>query len=142
MVKRLSKKDYQRIFQLPAWVPTLYAGLAICLIPWIIIISYQLPTRHVATHWDLAWAGFDVALLISLSLTAFFGFRRSVWMPFAATSTATLLVVDAWFDVLTSRSGHQMSSALSTALLVELPLADLSFWLAVRAGRELTRHIG
>jgi hypothetical protein len=41
---------------------------------------------------------------------------------------ATLLVCDAWFDVLTS-SGRDRLVSLSLALVVELPLAGFCLWL-------------
>jgi hypothetical protein len=49
-----------------------------------------------------------------------------------ASATAALLVVDAWFDVLTAPR-HQLLQACVLALLVELPLAVLSLLIAGRA---------
>jgi hypothetical protein len=46
-----------------------------------------------------------------------------------ATATGVLLVVDAWFDVLTARSGKPALEALLLAIFVELPLSALSFWI-------------
>jgi hypothetical protein len=46
------------------------------------------------------------------------------------TITGTLLVCDAWFDVLTSRGLPGIAQAASLALFVELPLAALCFWMA------------
>jgi hypothetical protein len=44
--------------------------------------------------------------------------------------TGTLLVCDAWFDVLTSHGTGNVAQALAEALLLELPLAALCFWIA------------
>jgi hypothetical protein len=44
--------------------------------------------------------------------------------------TGTLLVCDAWFDVLTSRGTSAVAQSIVEALLVELPLAALCFWIA------------
>ena len=49
--------------------------------------------------------------------------------------TGTLLVVDAWFDVMTSHGRDQMLSALCLGALIELPLAALCFWIARHAER-------
>jgi hypothetical protein len=51
----------------------------------------------------------------------------------AATTTATLLVIDAWFDTTTAVAGSDLAEAATMALCAELPLAALCAWLAVRA---------
>ena len=51
-------------------------------------------------------------------------------MLFRSTITGTLLVCDAWFDVLTSRGVSDIAQAAAAALLIELPLAALCFWMA------------
>jgi hypothetical protein len=122
---------------LPKWATVLYATAAVLLIPWIMILSYELPTRHVVTHWDLAWAGFDGLLLCSIAVTAYLGYKRSAWVMLACTSTATLLVVDAWFDILTAHSGVQMERSVFLAVIAELPFAVLSMWLAIQVGRHV-----
>ena len=38
---------------------------------------------------------------------------------------------DAWFDILTSRTSSDILQAVLLAVLVELPLAALCFWMAV-----------
>ncbi len=47
-----------------------------------------------------------------------------------AAITGTLLVCDAWFDVLTSRGSDIVQASLE-ATLVELPIAALCFWMAL-----------
>jgi hypothetical protein len=56
--------------------------------------------------------------------------RRSPFAEVTATITGTLLVCDAWFDVLTSRGVSDIAQAATLAVLVELPLAGLCFWMA------------
>jgi hypothetical protein len=46
----------------------------------------------VSPHYDAAWAGFDVMLVVALASTGYFALRRSRYLATAAT--ATLLVVD------------------------------------------------
>ena len=56
----------------------------------------------------IAWGGFDVALAVLLLAVAFAAWRRSPWLEGAATATATLPFVDAWFDVLTSSTRTEL----------------------------------
>ena len=51
--------------------------------------------------------------------------RRSPGAEVAATVTGTLLCCDAWFDVLTSRGASDITQAVLSAVLIELPLAAL-----------------
>jgi hypothetical protein len=44
----------------------LFAVLGLGLLPWALWLGYSLPSRQVAHHWDLAWAGFDVVLAAAL----------------------------------------------------------------------------
>jgi hypothetical protein len=52
-------------------------------------------------------------------------------------ATATLLVVDAWFDVSTAGGGRNTLEALVMALFVEIPAALFSLLLA----RQVNRHV-
>ena len=63
--------------------------------------------------------------------------RRLPWFEGAATSAATLLFVDAWFDVLTSSSRAELALAVGEAAFIELPLAVLCLVLAHDAARHL-----
>ena len=113
------------------------AAIALALIPWAFWLSRTLPATHTARHWDLAWAGFDAALALGLASTALSAIRHSPWLVAAASATGTLLVVDAWFDVLTAQSGGELTVAAAEAVLVELPLAALSFWIVRDAERAV-----
>lgn len=133
------------------------AAAALFLVPWALWLARTLPGTHASRHWALAWAGFDGALALGLASTAISAIRHSPWLVVAASATGTLLVVDAWFDVLTARSGGELVAATAEAALVELPLAALSFWivrdaeraiktlcecLRIRPARESTRRDG
>ncbi len=102
---------------------------AVLLIPWTAYLALTLPERAVAVHYDLAWVGFDVMLVAVLAAAAYAAFRRPRWLPVWASSAATMLVVDAWFDIVTSR-GVDRFEAVVMALLVELPVAVACIWLA------------
>lgn len=117
-----------RIPGLGPLAPALAAG-ALFLVPWAFWLARTLPAVHASRHWSIAWAGFDAALALGLASTALSATRHSPWLVAAASATGTLLVVDAWFDVLTARGGGELVVALLEAALVELPLAALSFWI-------------
>ena len=87
------------------------------------------PDISPGSHPDIV-SGFDIGLGVALASTAVLVARRSPFAEVTATVTATLLVCDAWFDVLTSRGVSDVAQALADALLVELPLAALCFWMA------------
>jgi hypothetical protein len=48
-----------------------------------------------------------------------------------------VLVCDAWFDVLTAHTTSEMVQAILEALLIELPLAALCFWMATNLARAV-----
>jgi hypothetical protein len=55
----------------------------------------------------------------------------------AATAAATMLAVDAWFDVLTTPRGRGLAVSLALAGLVELPLAAICLWIALHAAQVI-----
>lgn len=103
---------------------------------WILYLVIALPASYRASHWDLAWVGFDIGMLATLLTTSWALWKkRQVAIPGAMVS-ATLLIVDSWFDVVTSNAGNDFKFALATAVLVELPAAVLLFKFSRRAVRK------
>jgi hypothetical protein len=121
------------------WVVPLFSLAGIVLVPWILFLIRSLPSTHAAAHWDIAWAGFDVGLAFLLLGVAVAAWRRSSWLEGAATAAAALLVVDAWFDILTSSTSVERLVAIGEAALIELPLVVLLLLLARDAERVLSR---
>ena len=121
----------------PPWVAPALLLCVLVLIPWTGFLFATLPRHYVANHWRLAWGGFDVILGLALASTAVLVVRRSHLAEVTATITGTLLCCDAWFDVLTSRGMTDMTQALVSAFLVELPLAALCFWTARNMARAI-----
>jgi hypothetical protein len=111
------------------WAGPLFAMFSLILLPWTIYMAGSLPAEQVSTNYDAAWAGFDVLLALTLASTAYSALRRSRYLATAATATATLLVVDAWFDILTT-PGTQRIESILLAAFVELPLAAVCIWLS------------
>ncbi len=126
--------------RLVRWTGPAFALFSVILLPWTIYIGETLPARQESPHYDAAWAGFDVILLIALAATAYFALRRSRYLSVAATATATLLVVDAWFDVMTT-PGNQRIESIVLAAVVELPLAAVCAWLTYHTQQLTERRI-
>ncbi len=122
------------------WTGPLFCLFAVILLPWIGYIAVSLPARQLSPNYDVAWAGFDVLLLAGLVSIAYYALRRSRYLSTAATATATLLVVDAWFDVMTTPSRDRLQSIL-LCVVVELPLAALCLWLSYHTHQLAERRI-
>jgi hypothetical protein len=60
---------------------------------------------------------------VALGATAWSIARRSAWAPSAAAVAATLLLCDAWFDVVLASGHEDQVEAVLEAALVEIPLA-------------------
>ncbi|WP_157606396.1 hypothetical protein [Phycicoccus sp. Soil802] len=112
------------------------AALAALMVPWTAYLFVVLPRTAPAAHFDLAWGGFDLALLVLLALTGWAAVRRRRWLSAVAGASAALLAADAWFDVVTAPTHGERWVALAMAVLVELPLAVVCGWLAV-SGQDL-----
>jgi hypothetical protein len=117
-----------------AW---LYSAAAVALLPWIVYLAVSLPKRNLDLHYRAAWVGFDLLLGFAIVRTAYMAHKVDQRVQFPAVATATLLIVDAWFDVTTSSSRQQFLQALLLAAFFELPAAGFSLYLA----REVNRHI-
>ena len=125
--------------RLVRWAAPLFLCCAVILLPWIVIAGITLPSRALSRNYDVAWAGYDVILLVGLLSTALATLRRSRLLPIAAAATGALLTADAWFDVLTSSPGWNEAEAIAMSVLAELPLAFTCFWLAWHS-QEMTER--
>jgi hypothetical protein len=97
---------------------------------WIFALAEMLPARYVVGHWDAAWVGFDIMLLISFASVGWTAWRRVSAVPVAALVSAVLLVCDAWFDVMTAGGGDVAQGVIYAS--IELPLAAGLTYLAYR----------
>jgi hypothetical protein len=123
------------VIRLPRWVAPLLFLVALGLGPWTLYLTYTLPSRHLTSHYDLAWVGFDVALLVAFALTGWSAYRSTKWLIPAAAVTGTMLLCDAWFDVITSTGAGERLEALLEAGLAELPLAAVCAYIVWDAER-------
>jgi hypothetical protein len=126
--------------QIVRWAGPAFALFTVILIPWIIYIGISLPSRQLSPNYDIAWAGFDVMLAAALASTAYCALRRSRYLSSAAAATATLLLVDAWFDVMTTPA-HQRALSIILCVVVELPLAAVCVWLSHHTHQIADRRI-
>jgi hypothetical protein len=118
-------------------VMLVFTVIGLGLLPWTIWLSSSLSADHETHRWDLAWSGFDSALAVSFLLTAFAAWRRSPWVGACAAATGTLLVTDAWFDVVLESHADELRNSIVLAVFAELPIAALCFWIAYRTERFL-----
>ena len=106
------------------------------LVPWTIYLSVTLPSRYTSHHWQVAWVGFDLALVGAFSMAAWSLWRARQVVVSALIVTGTLLVCDAWFDLTMSWGSNEQLGSVVTAALGEIPAAVA---LSVLAGRLLHR---
>jgi hypothetical protein len=103
-------------------LPAVPAIAAAALVPWTIGIATLLPPTATAWHWNIVWAGLDVAIIAGLASTSWLARRRDRRVTTAAVATATLMCADAWFDLCTSDAGWPFATACASAA-VELTVA-------------------
>jgi hypothetical protein len=98
------------------WVPPLLALIALGLVPWAIWLTTVLPSHETAPRWDLAWGGFDLLLAAAVLATAVAAWRASPRRRMV-------------------RSVHvrraRPNVAIVLAVVAELPLATLCFWIVL-----------
>jgi hypothetical protein len=124
------------------WITVVFAAIGVGMLPWTIWLSQWLPAHHASVRWDLAWSGFDTGIALALLLTAVAAWRRSPWVGVGAAATGTLLVTDAWFDVILESHSDELRISIITALVAELPAAAFCFWVAYRTESFLARVVG
>jgi hypothetical protein len=112
------------------------AACAAFLLAWIVYLGVTLPAQAVAHEWRLAWVGMDVAEAAGLLVVTWAARRLLEMLIPAAIVTGTVLVCDAWFDVILSWGSSNWRWSVLSALAVELPLAALLF----AAARQMIRR--
>ncbi len=130
-------KAEERPVLVPRWVALLLTAIAVGLVVWTLYLSYALPARHVTEDWRIAWAGFDIGLALAIATTALGVLREAQWVDATAAVTATLLVTDAWFDIVLSDPGTERMEAIVLAVIGEIPLALFCVWIVMNAERAI-----
>ena len=116
---------------IPRWVVAFFLGGAVILIPWDVLMFSVPQVVNVPKHWVLVWGGFDCFLILGFAVTAFRLITRSPRGAVTAAMTGTMLLIDAWFDVLTTHRGGQLVSILM-AVFAEIPCAVICFYVSRR----------
>jgi hypothetical protein len=116
----------------PRWIGWLVIGAGALMLPWVAGLVFILPTRHEAAHYGASWIGFDLALSGMLLRTGWLAQKGREHIELSAAMTGTLLLVDAWFDVVTADSHREQAIALLLAVGGEIPLAAFCLWIAGR----------
>lgn len=125
----------------PRWVGPVFALLAAVTIPWTGYLALTLPDEIHSRNYRIAWVGFDLGLVVLLTATAYLAYRGNRHVAMTATATATALLADAWFDVVTAPDFRELLVAVLTALLGELPLAGMCLWIALHVDRVIARRL-
>lgn len=132
-----SEMPKRQVAFVPRWTGPLFLLMAGALVPWIVYLAISLPSRTVFNHYRTAWVGFDILLVLAMARTAFLALKGGRRIELPASATATLLIVDAWFDVTTSRPGAAQLEAVILAIFVELPTAALAIYLSRKVERAI-----
>jgi hypothetical protein len=122
---------------LRGWVVLVFGAVGVALLPWTIWLSTSLKPHHLTTRWDLAWSGFDTAMALLFLATALAAYRRSPWVGALAASLGTVLIMDAWFDIVLESHADELRQSIMLAVFAELPTAVFCFWIAHRTERFL-----
>ncbi len=135
----------------PRWVGWAMVGAGVLTLPWVAGLAVVLPERKEAANYSAAWVGFDLALCALLVRTGWLAQRGREHIELSAAMTGTLLLIDAWFDVVTANDRGDLVLALALAVFGELPLAAFCLWIAgrveyrrqerARTMSEILRHL-
>ncbi|GAA2010583.1 hypothetical protein GCM10009839_00630 [Catenulispora yoronensis] len=124
----------------PHWTGWLLLVLGFFTLPWTANLAVYLPDKSEAAHYNASWVGFDLLLCALLIRTGWSLLRRRAYVEVTAGMTAVMLLIDAWFDVLSAPTFKEFVFALVLALGVEVPLALFCLWVSVRAEYERRRR--
>ncbi|TML30979.1 MAG: hypothetical protein E6G35_05415 [Actinobacteria bacterium] len=125
----------------PWWVGPAFGLLALGTVPWVIFLAVTLPHHATFAHYRAVWVGFDSGLIAVLALTALLAWWARPEVALTSTAAATMLLVDAWFDVMTTPARHGLLMAVVLAVLVELPLAGICLWIARHAEQVMEYRV-
>ena len=131
-------KEVTTVRTVPWWVGPTFAVLALGTVPWVIFLAVTLPRHATFAHYRAVWVGFDSALIAVLAATALLAWWARPQVALSAAAAATMLLVDGWFDVMTTPRGGSQVVSITLAVLVEVPLAAICGWIALHAERVMT----
>jgi hypothetical protein len=116
-----------------------FMGGCVVLAGWIAVLMVTLPKEYHASHWRGAWVGFDFALLGAFAATAWASWRERQILIMCLTITGTLLLCDAWFDLMLDIGTSEFWMSVASAAVAEVPLACV---MLIAARRLLRMSVG
>jgi hypothetical protein len=116
------------------WDAVLVLIVASCIIlaAWIGYLAVSLPAFYRTGSWRGAWVGYDFAELVVFAAAGWAAWRRRQLLIIVLAVLATLLICDAWFDVVLDVRTAGFWESLTSALVIELPLAVIAILMARR----------
>jgi hypothetical protein len=117
----------------------LFMGGCVVLAAWIALLMVTLPKNYHSTHWRGAWVGFDFALLGAFAVTAWASWRERQLLIMCLTVAGTLLLCDAWFDLVLDIGTDEFWMSVLSAAVAEVPLA---FTMFIAARRLMRMSVG
>jgi len=116
------------------WDAILVVIVVSCIIlaAWTGYLAVTLPRFYRTGSWRGAWVGFDIALLAAFAATGWAAWRRRQLLIVSLVVLAALLICDAWFDVVLDVRTKGFWESVTSALLIELPLAVIAIVIARR----------
>ena len=97
-----------------------------------VLLALTLRRHDEAVRWGTVWVGFGIALTAWLAVTAWAVWRRRQFVIVAALFSATLLLTDVWFDVMTAAPRNDLLVSIASAVFGNIPLAMLLAVVAYR----------
>ena len=119
------------------WAPRVLGAVAVAMVPWVFVLGRTLPETTQVRHWPAVWIGLDLVMALGCATTACLYHRGDVRARLSASAVAALMVMDAWFDVLTARPGTEFTQALLCAV-PELALVGVCACLALHSTERLS----
>jgi hypothetical protein len=102
---------------------------------WIVYLAVSMPTGYHSKAWSAAWVGFDILLLLALTGTIVAAMLRRQIVVMLAVFSATLLLCDAWFDIVLDWGTPDVWGSLASAAFAEVPLAAFLLFRARKLAR-------
>jgi hypothetical protein len=112
----------RRVVSPPQKLAFILIAIAVVMVPWLIILGATLDGQAQVRMWSVTWIGLDLAEITSLVATAHFLVKRSLFVMTTASFSATLFLLDAWFDIMLSPAGSDWYQALFLAIVFEVPM--------------------
>lgn len=112
-----------RVKRLRSRMLTVMLACCVGLGAWIVYLAISMPTGYQSRAWSAAWVGFDILLLLALTGTIVAAMLGRQIVIMLAVFTATLLLCDAWFDIVLDWGTSDVWGSLASAAFVEVPLA-------------------